>query len=285
MAGQSSPATFPASRASAPVSSVGRSPLAWTRAIAVVAWSGVGFAVWGVGALLTLVMPPLFRWWRHWAMRAWASGVALIIGMRVRTIGRPPDRPFLLVSNHLSYLDVIVFASRLGGTFVAKHDVRSWPGLGTLAAASGTIFVRRDIKRDAVRVAGVIESRWKRGNGVIFFPEGTSSGGAEVLPLKPALFAFAARSSVPVHHACLSYRTPLEEPPADQSVCWWGDMTFGRHVIDVFRVRRFEATIVFGDAPIVDTDRKRLAERLREGMVRDFVPVDTVADEGLVSGG
>ncbi len=111
------------------------------------------------------------------------------------------------------------------------------------------------------------------GDGIIVFAEATSSPGNTVLPFRPALLEWAARTGYPVHHASVSYRTPAGSPPAHLSVCWWGDMTLGPHLLGLCRLPRIEATIRFGADPIVERDRKLLAERLQRAVAEQFTPV------------
>ena len=118
-----------------------------------------------------------------------------------------------------------------------------------------------------------IDHEMGHGMGVVLFPEGTSSKGASILPFRPSLLESAARSDVAVSWATLSYRTSDDEPPAHLAVCWWGDMDFVPHALELARLRRIEAQVVFGQEPIHDADRKRLAARLRATMLADFEPV------------
>lgn len=236
-------------------------------------WTLACLAVWRAGGLLLLAARRWEHRWRRAMVKTWAGGVAWTIGMRIEARGPAPAPPFIMVTNHLSYMDVILLASDLGCCFVAKRELRSWPFLGWLAASAGTVFVDRANKRDAVRVMGSMAELVRRGDGVVVFPEGTSTKGDEVYPMKPALLDVAARSGMAVRYASLSYRTPAGEPPAHLAVCWWGDMTFGRHALELCRLPRFDATVVYGEEAIVESDRKRLAVRLREAIAEGFTPV------------
>jgi len=210
-------------------------------------------------------------------VRRWARDNAAILGMKRRVTGAPDSAPGLLVSNHLSYLDVLLVAAEVPAIFVAKREVRSWPGVGLLASIVGTIFVDRESPRDLVRVGGVIESALAAGETVVLFAEGTSTRGDRVLPLKPALLEPAARGGWPVRHATLSYVTPSDQPPADLTVCWWGDMTFLPHLVGVARLTRFTGTVAFGAGTVRDDDRKRLAAALHAALEKDFTPVGASA--------
>lgn len=193
--------------------------------------------------------------------------------MRIETRGLPPAEPALLVANHLGYLDVVLLAACVPSVFVAKREVRGWPLVGAVAALAGTIFVDRLAPRDALRAAGSIETALARGDTVILFAEGTSTRGERVLPLKPALLEPAARAGWAVQYAALSYRTAPGMPPADQAVCWWGEMEFMPHLLGVTRLPDFTASVAFGDDALRGSDRKDLAAGLQAAIVRHFTPV------------
>jgi 1-acyl-sn-glycerol-3-phosphate acyltransferase len=176
-----------------------------------------------------------------------------------------------LVSNHLSYVDVLVFASQLNCLFVAKKDVESWPIVGALCRSVGTIFINRSNRRDLARVNGEIAQALEDGRGVILFAEGTSTKGSSVLPFRSSLLEAAVIQGFPVSYAAVSYRVLADDPPASLSVCWWGDMTFGSHFAELLRLRRIEATVSFGSTEIRAGDRKVLAERLWFEVNRLFV--------------
>jgi 1-acyl-sn-glycerol-3-phosphate acyltransferase len=202
--------------------------------------------------------------------------VCRLLAVRTRVIGGVPRAPFFLVSNHLSYLDIVVLAAQAPCRFVAKREVRGWPGVGPLARTMGTIFVDRGAPRDAVRALNQVEAAIRGGDGVTVFAEATSSAGAGVLPFRSALLEWAARTRHPVHYATLGYRTPPGSAPAHLSVCWWGDMTFGRHLVGLAGLRSCEATIHFGPDPITAPDRRQLADRLHAAVRAQFVPVLTL---------
>src|SRR5436305_324830 len=125
--------------------------------------------------------------------RGWSRLLLRLLHIRVETSGEAPSPPFLLVANHLSYLDILVLASRLPCVFVSKAEVRSWPLLGPICTALGTLYIDRQQRRDIPRVMLDIEKALDRGLGVVFFPEGTSSKGETVAPFKSPLLALPVR--------------------------------------------------------------------------------------------
>ncbi len=220
--------------------------------------------------------------WRARVMRFWARASGRMIGMRLRVDGAPPTPPCFLVANHLSYMDIVVIASQLPCTFLAKSEIAAWPVFGRLCRAAGILFIERENKRAIPRVIESLRETLGKGISVVVFPEATTSPGATVLPFRPALLEVAVRERMPVSCAAITYRTPDDSPPAHRVVCWWGDMTFERHFTRLFRIRRFDASLTFGTETFVAEDRKTLADRLRLEVLTLFHPVvatDEVADE------
>jgi 1-acyl-sn-glycerol-3-phosphate acyltransferase len=231
-------------------------------------------------ALMILVRAVLLRPFprARWAVRnfifsGWSKAAAAILRIRVTSQGTPPRGGFFLVSNHLSYLDIAMYATLVDAVFVAKSDVAHWPLIGWMCRSMGTIFVVRERRQDVARVGEQIEQTLNEGHGVLLFPEGTSTRGAAVLPFKPSLLEQAARAGFAVSHAAIRYRVPEGEPPAYLSVCWWDDSTFMEHVFGLMKIRRIEAEIVFGAETISAPDRKTLAARLHSAVESEFIPV------------
>ena len=243
------------------------------RVVALVSMTGACyFVLWiGIAALRAGRRDELG--WKVSMLRSWARAVSRIVGMKIRAQGAPPMPPFLLVANHLSYVDVILLAARVRGIFVARGDLARWPVLGALTRSVGTLYLDRANKRDLPRVAGKVKQALAQGCGVFFFPEGTSSDGTGVLPFKPSLLETASELAMPVSYASLSYTTPAEAPPARLSVCWWGDMTFFSHLWELLCLPGFEGRIAFGGEPLLASDRKLLAANLREAIRTRFEPV------------
>ncbi len=153
-----------------------------------------------------------------WVFRNWAKATLRTLGARVEVRGPIPTSPFFLVSNHLGYVDVAVLASVLACVFFSRADVAGWPVVGPLVRMVGTVFIDRGAKRDILRVMERIEETLAYGRGIVVFPEGTSSGGATVLPFRPSLLEVAARARMPVSCAALTYRTEPGNPPARLAV-------------------------------------------------------------------
>jgi 1-acyl-sn-glycerol-3-phosphate acyltransferase len=246
---------------------------AFIRLVLIILWTTLICVGWAIGTVLAIWSPRLRQGLRHLIFQSWSSVLLHIVGARVVVSGKPPKRPFFLVSNHLSYLDIPVLASRIPGVFVAKKEIRSWPVIGFLCYCMGTIFIDRSSRRDIPRVLARLDRVMRFGEGVMIFPEGTSSQGASVLPFRPPLLEAAAASDVPVSCAALRYATADGEAPAHLAVCWWGGMAFSSHLIELLKLPGFTAEISFGSTPVVENDRKRLADRLWSEVDGLFTPI------------
>lgn len=227
------------------------------------------YAVWFVGAFFI----PNKIFWRQFIFRLWARLFARILGMKIEVIGTAPRPPFFLVSNHLSYTDIPAFRAVADGVFVAKADIDGWFVAGKIVRDIGTIFINRNNRRDIPRAGAEIIERLDNGEGVIVFPEGTSTKGEEVLPFNSSFLEFAAQKNLPVSYASISYKTPAGEIEASEAVCWWRDISFMEHLWQLFQVKEFTATINFGEQPVYNRNRKELAHFLREKVREKFIPV------------
>jgi 1-acyl-sn-glycerol-3-phosphate acyltransferase len=187
-----------------------------------------------------------------------------VFGVDCRYEGIPPQSG-IVVSNHLGYLDIVVFAAGSRTVFVSKSEVGRWPGIGTLARLSGTLFINRARKADLARAGEEIRQVVEAGIPVLFFPEGTSSGGAEVLPFHAGLFAPAAAQGWTVTPAWIGYE--LDDGSVSEEVCYWKDMTFAPHFLNLMSKRRVRATVRYGTPLPPSADRKRLAELAHAAVV------------------
>lgn len=228
---------------------------------------------------LGLVAPQSRLRLRNGVLRAWGRSFCSILGIEVTTDGSAPEGAFLLVSNHVSYVDIPLLASQLDATFVAKAELAGWPFLGRAFRIGDTIFIDRARKRDLLEVMERVRTSLARGLGVVIFPEGTSGRGDKILPLKGSLLELAVRQGRPVHYATLHYSTPEGAPAADAVVCWWDDTPFLSHLAKLLAEPGFAARIDFGEKPIAGEHRKHLAEELHRAMQQSFQPMALLGAE------
>ncbi|MBI5329041.1 MAG: 1-acyl-sn-glycerol-3-phosphate acyltransferase [Betaproteobacteria bacterium] len=200
---------------------------------------------------------------RDQALVSWAAQLMAILDIQVEVNGVAPIRG-VLVSNHVSWLDIHVLHALLPARFVSKEEVRDWPLIGRLAEATGTIFLTRGRKSDALRVNQLIAARLNAGEILAIFPEGTTSDGRGLLPFFPFLFQPAAEAGCPVIPCVIHYRH------ADGGYChdaaYYGDMSLLGSLWRVARMRKLMVRVEF--LPSLNAGNRRELAALAETAVR-----------------
>jgi 1-acyl-sn-glycerol-3-phosphate acyltransferase len=193
-----------------------------------------------------------------------ARRVGRIFQLEIQSAGAIPARG-LLISNHVSYVDIIVLVSLAPAVFVAKREVKSWPVMGLLAQLAGTVFIDRQRRTHVGEVNDEIQTALDDGALVIVFPEGTSSDGRTILPFKSSLLEPATQQH-PLTVGCIQYM--LADGDAGTEVCYWGDAVFFPHLLNLLSKRSVRASVRFAPVEQHSNDRKKLAEQLRLEVLR-----------------
>jgi 1-acyl-sn-glycerol-3-phosphate acyltransferase len=228
------------------------------------------YTVWFVGRIVI----PNKVFWRQIVFRTWAGWYVKLSGIEIEVLGDPPKQPFFLVSNHLSYTDIPVLRSVIDSVFVAKGEIEGWILAGRMVRDMGNIFINRENRRDIPLAGAKIIEKLEQGEGVIVFPEGTSSKGEEILPFNSSFFEFAAKSDLPIHYASISYRVLDGSKKASDAICWWDDTSFIEHLWQFFELRECRAIVSFGCETVIKSNRKELAKELWNRVNEKFIPVE-----------
>jgi 1-acyl-sn-glycerol-3-phosphate acyltransferase len=234
--------------------------------------------VWTLVCTPLLVVPlgarlfgkvPSMRWGAR-VCHVWARGLLRVFGVKVHCEGPRPPRGAFLTSNHTTWLDILVLAAWQPTNFIAKREVARIPLLGFLSGFAGTLFLNRESRRDAHRLAQDLETLLAGGLEITLFPEGYCADGAELLPFRPPLFDAAARLQSPCVPIAIRYDLA--------AVAWNDGSPVGNHASRMLKARRADR----GRAPIVATlisapalrgsDRKLLARMVEEQVRKSFVP-------------
>lgn len=204
-----------------------------------------------------------------------------LIGVHIRNIGqRATDFPLLILSNHASWLDIVVITALTPAVFVAKKEVARWPVFGWLAKLQRTVFIDRERRHRTGAATQEIAERLLGGDAVVLFAEGTSSDGNHVLPFRSALIGavhHALGSSthhdrVTVQPLSLAY-VGLSGLPLGRAwrnrVAWYGDLDLIPHLARICAAGAIDVTVTWGAAISYDmnADRKDIA-RVAEQAVR-----------------
>jgi len=195
-------------------------------------------------------------------IHTWSRRIVEAIGLSFHVAGTPPVEG-AVVSNHLSYLDILLYSAVQPFVMVSKVEVRSWPLLGWLTSQAGTVYVERGGAPSTYPgVNRAMAVAYRTGLPVLFFPEGTTTNGSAVLPFRRGLFHSVLNNHVPLRAASLRYALTGENGKATVSddVCWWGDALFGPHLLRCLGLSGLRAEIQFDPQEIDGVDRFELAE-------------------------
>jgi 1-acyl-sn-glycerol-3-phosphate acyltransferase len=208
------------------------------------------------------ITPHLVKWVCRMSLR--------ILGLAHKVTGQPIEGRGAVVANHASWLDIFVLNAVKRVYFVSKSEVASWPGIGWLARATGTVFIERNPARAREQTA-LFQQRLLVGHKLLFFPEGTSTDGQLVLAFKTTLFEsfFAAelKDRIAVQPVTVFYHAP---PGTEQRFYgWWGDMSFGTHLIATLAPARQGTVEVIYHTPLEVSafeNRKALAKACEDAV-------------------
>ena len=230
-----------------------------------------------------IVCLPLHYLWKLLGLaspwpRTFLGWVGRSAGMRVTIEGPPLQSHVLFLANHLSWLDIMLLAGASGTAFVSKDEVARWPVIGWLASLNKTIFIARS-QRGAVRdQADTLRRALASGQAVALFPEGTTEGGAEVLPFRASLLAslFPPLPEIKVQPVALDYG------PAADDIAWRGQepaLDNARRVLSRRGTTPVTIRFLAPLDPAASVDRKALAEAARSDIVRALGPSEAAGDD------
>ena len=215
-------------------------------------------------------------------MHRWCGTALRRLRISCSVVGTPPQSG-LIVSNHMTYLDIFAIGSATPCVFVSKAEVRSWPVFGTLTTIAGTVYIDRTRRSDTRNANEQIRQILSRGMRVVIFPEGTSSDGSDVLPFYPSLFEPAIECGVPITAAHISYS--LEDGGVGDDVAYWGEMTFFPHLLKLLSKSGLTATVTFAAQASTFADRKVAASEMREEVLKLHHSSSSVTVAELRQGG
>lgn len=217
---------------------------------------------------ILLKFPALAEAGRQQKVRHWSAGLLDCLAVRVELVGAAQCAgPLMLVANHVSWLDISVLQAAQFCRFVAKAELRRWPVIGLMAGRSGTLFIERESRRDAMRVVHHMADSLRAGEVLAVFPEGTTSDGTGLLPFHANLFQAAISSSARVQPVWIEYLDAHSGRPS-QAPNFVGDEFF---LASVWRTLCASGTLVRihrGEAQSpLGRDRRKLAADLRDAVL------------------
>ena len=211
------------------------------------------------------------------------------MGITVSVQGRFPEHG-AVISNHLSYLDIVVLASLHPCVFVAKAEIAAMPVLGWMTTNAGTVYVERGRGGSAIRASNAMKDAMDAGLPVVFFPEGTTSDGKALLKFHSGLLGQALMAKAPMTAVFLRYSLTEENEPGvtvEEDVCW-GAKPLLAHVIRFLGLRGVHAEVIFGDGPIAFSSdgmhRKKASMEAQAAVARLGGGVPVVQESDAIPG-
>ncbi|MGN6487080.1 MAG: lysophospholipid acyltransferase family protein [Devosia sp.] len=222
---------------------------------------------------------------------------ARFLGMKVKVIGTPStDRATLIVSNHVSWTDIVAIGSKADVTFVAKSEIARWPFVGFMASLQKTLYVDRKRRTDAKRASREMGARMASGGAVLLFAEGQSDIGTHVLPFRSALIGAAQHAmedagagEVLIQPLTIAY-TKLQGLPVGRTdrsfIAWIKSKSVKQNIREILTGGTREVTLAFGQPrPLTaGADRKQLARQAETEVRRMLVALNRGTPLPVTSG-
>lgn len=185
----------------------------------------------------------------HRRFVAFVKHVQRIMGVRIQWEGQFPSEPAVLMGNHRSYVDAILFPVGFPVVYVGRVESKSWPIIGWGASLLGTIWVDRKSKDSRRATRAAVRNRLQEGMGIVIFPEGTTYKGPELLEYRPGMFYTCAEEGFPIVPVALEYRDP--------NIAWVDQAWFVPHAFHHFGAKHIDVAVRIGEA-VTMTDAEAL---------------------------
>ena len=199
----------------------------------------------GVWTVYT-VMPRLSVAKRHARVQVWSLVMLDCLAIKLVVKGSPPVvGPMLLVSNHISWVDIAVMHATRHCRFVSKDEIARWPVVSTLANAADTLYITRESRRDAMRVVHQMAECLQNGDVLAIFPEGTTGDGSTLLPFHANLLQAAISADAPVQPVALQFVDAVSRL-ISFAPCYVGDDTLWQSLWRTLCADNVQAVVQFG---------------------------------------
>lgn len=197
-----------------------------------------------------------------------------LLGVRIHRVGQPAKSAQLMVSNHISWVDILVIGSTISSCFLSKAEVRKWPIIGKLTIRYGTVFITRG--QDGHLVREEIARRLADRISVCLFPEGTTSDGISVRPFFPRLMAAAIETDTPIQPISLRY---FNDGRMSKIVPFTNDQSLLIHATQMMKQKYTDVVICFGETITPQgKDRSGLAKQAHDAVLNGIaIKVPSVA--------
>jgi 1-acyl-sn-glycerol-3-phosphate acyltransferase len=201
---------------------------------------------------------------------------------------------YVIIANHVSYVDGIVLGSIFPILFVSKREVKRWPIVGQWNVLCGTIFINRQRKEEVGSLIEEMTLKLRQEANILLFPEGTSTDGQKLLPFQTVPLAAPLRSRSIIVPATITYKNIDDDPVTAANrdlICWYGDMDFVSHFWKLLALHSVEVLVTI--QPKIEcfhyedssAGRKKLADDCYDRVLGRMVEKETVDEEDEESSG
>lgn len=236
-------------------------------------WPAAPRAAWRLSRVLAHVLHSYVRSWWVWPRLnaqgrdaesiRWSRQLLHILGIELIVQGQARPGAKLVVSNHVSWLDIVAINATVPARFVSKAEVADWPVVGRMVTQAGTLYLTRERRRDAMRVLGLMAKGLREGHTVAVFPEGTTGTGHGVLHFHPNLLQAAIDAAVPVQPVALRYADPAHA--VSPLAAYVGETSLLQSLWWVVTARGLAVHVqVLPPQSVTHADRRALAALLQE---------------------
>lgn len=231
----------------------------------ILGWLLVGLLLAASVAIADRLAPALTQQHRNRVASSWMRGLCALLPLRIVRHGQPAEQTALLVSNHVSWLDVVLIGAQAPVHFLSKAEVRQWPIVGWLASAAGTQFIQRG-QASGQTLHTQLREALQQGESLVIFAEGTTTAGDRVRPFHGRLMSCAIESDTPVQPVALAYR---RNGRRDLTAPFIDDDEFSRHLLRLLGSAPIDVELHF--LPLVRCDaknRNQLAREIQDSVVQ-----------------
>ena len=235
-----------------------RSPL-------IIAWILVGLLLTAGVTIVDKVTPGLKPHYRNRLASMWMRSLIGLLPLRIHRHGKPFGDTALLVSNHVSWLDIVVIGAQAPVHFLSKAEVRQWPVIGWLASAAGTVFIQRG-NAGGETLHGQLRDALQQGESLVIFAEGTTTRGDRVRAFHGRLLSCAIESATPVQPVAVGYR---RDGNRDELAPFVDDDEFSRHLLRLLGSAPIDVHLHFlAPLPSQAYNRNQLAREAQAAVVQ-----------------
>lgn len=212
-------------------------------------------------AIATFAWPFMRKKTKLWLTKWWSYALLKCFNIQLVTSGILPNKAIsgtMFVANHISWMDIHAINSVIPLRFIAKSEISAWPVFGYLVKQSGALFIDRKDRKDALRIVETATQNLCEGENVGFFPEGTTSEGASLLPFKSSIMQAAIDAKA--HIWPIGIRYPLESGEANTQMAYAGETSLGESIWNVLKQKNPVVELHFlTPLPALETNRHALS--------------------------